>query len=134
MSWSRVDTVRWAPPVALMALIFIASSVPGPGLAVGPLIGPDKLVHAAVYALLAASLYRATGRPVWAIVLATAYGCTDELHQAMVPGRTSDPFDVMADAIGAVLGVASTWAWRRAREHKDHGDHSQLQGKAPGDR
>lgn len=141
MSWSRADTNRWAPPAALMLAIFVASSFPGPGLPPGSLIGTDKLIHAAIYALLGALMYRATGRPVWAIVLTAAYGCTDELHQALVPGRFADPFDAIADAVGAVLGVASTWASRPRRKGRwsrrhgnDDGDHPQLQGKASGDR
>lgn len=121
-----------------MAAIFAMSSLPGTQLPPGSFIGTDKLVHAAIYALLGALLYRATGRPVWAFVLAAAYGCTDELHQALVPGRMADPFDAIADAVGALLGVASTWRWRpawsRPTEVKDDGDHPQLQGKAPGDR
>lgn len=122
---------RWVPAVAVMAAIFALSSMRGPDLPAAPIIGTDKLIHAAVYAFLAALLYRATGRPLLAVALAIGYGVTDELHQSMVPGRLADPFDALADAIGAVLGVASTRALRALR---DHGDHSKLQGNPPDDR
>lgn len=127
MSWSLASRARWLPAIAVMAAIFIASSFRVPALPPGPIVGTDKLIHAAIYAALAALLYRATGRPLLAIALTVAYGCTDELHQALVPGRMSDPFDALADAIGACLGVASTWAFR-------HGHHSKLQGNQPDDR
>lgn len=140
MSWSRARrdiVVRWLPAAILMAAIFTMSSFRVPPLPQGPVVGVDKLIHAGVYGLLATLLYHATGRPVLAVVLTVAYGCTDELHQALVPGRFSDAFDALADAIGAVLGVASTWALLRARpgaRTRDHGDHSKLQGNKPDDR
>lgn len=121
-----------------MILIFVMSSLPGPGLPPAGIIGTDKLIHGAVFAVLGALLYRATGLPVWAIVLTVVYGCSDELHQALVPGRFPDVFDAMADGVGAVLGVASTWKlrpdWSRRSEREGDVDHPQLQGKAPGDR
>ena len=40
-----------------------------------------------------------------AIMLTTLWGITDEIHQAYVPGRNSDVQDVLADALGAVLGA-----------------------------
>lgn len=115
-----------------MAAIFAASSIPGRSVPAPPILGWDKLVHAVVYAVLAALLVRATGgRLALALAIAILYGVTDELHQALVPGRFADPFDALADAIGALLGVASTLAFSpRAKEETD-GDHSQLQGKDP---
>ena len=44
-----------------------------------------------------------------AIILATAYGASDEFHQSFVPGRYADPRDILADFTGAVLGVAAGW-------------------------
>ena len=39
-------------------------------------------------------------------VMALAYGLSDELHQAYVPGRQSSFYDVLADGAGALLGAA----------------------------
>jgi VanZ family protein len=49
-----------------------------------------------------------------AIGLAVGYGITDELHQAFVSGRHADPWDLLADAVGAVVSVALTFWWRRS--------------------
>lgn len=86
----------------------------------------DKLFHAAAWALLAALIAlgaRARGwRPrailALAIALAIAYGVVDELHQSTVPGRDASLLDLVADAVGAVVGSAGAAYARR------HGDRS----------
>ena len=40
-----------------------------------------------------------------ATALATIYGVTDELHQIFTPRRSSDWRDVVADGVGAAIGV-----------------------------
>lgn len=71
----------------------------------------DKVIHLVEYAVLALLVARAL-RP-WphaafgAIVLATLYGVSDEFHQSFVPGRSSDPYDAIADGLGALLGAAA---------------------------
>jgi VanZ family protein len=40
------------------------------------------------------------------------YAVSDEVHQALVPGRMGSPLDVAIDAAGVVLGVL---LWERAR-------------------
>lgn len=63
----------------------------------------DKAAHAGAYGLLAFFFWLALRRAVLPIVLSTLYGVSDELHQAFVPGRSLDPFDLLADAAGACL-------------------------------
>jgi VanZ family protein len=92
-------------------------------------VGADKWVHAASYALLAAlavsgrvtrfTTSGAVGLVV--VVLAVAgFGAGIEVAQSFVPGRTASGGDVVANTIGAVVGVAcvvSWWVvarWRRA--------------------
>jgi len=41
------------------------------------------------------------------VVFSVLYGVSDEIHQIYVPGRTPDSLDVVADAVGAALGVAA---------------------------
>ena len=40
-----------------------------------------------------------------ALLLAIAYGITDEVHQHFVPGRHMDPLDLLTDAVGAAAAV-----------------------------
>lgn len=54
-------------------------------------------------------------RGIAAIVLATLYGVSDEFHQLFVPGRSADPYDVLADGVGATIGTAIGWLLSVAR-------------------
>jgi VanZ family protein len=106
-----------------MAIIFAASSIQNLSQLPGGI--SDKSGHSIGYALLAGLLLRAFARGrlagiTWgaaaaAVVLATIYGASDELHQAFVPGRSSDRYDVLADFLGAVMGVAIGWLARAVR-------------------
>lgn len=108
----------WTPVLLQMAVIFAASSIPDLGALPGGI--SDKSGHSIGYALLAALLLRALARGrlahvTWraalaALLLATLYGASDELHQLFVPGRSSDRYDVLADAMGAAAAAAAGWA------------------------
>src|SRR4051794_28559816 len=101
----------WAPPIVLMAVIFVLSAQPdlNSGLGTADTI-LRKLVHAATYGLLAFLWVRALGTtsacgialPL-AFALAVAYAVTDEYHQTFVDGRHGSPVDVAIDAVGALL-------------------------------
>ena len=49
----------------------------------------------------------------WAWLGSTVYAMTDEIHQIFVPGRGPSVKDVSIDAVGALLGVLSVWAFCR---------------------
>jgi VanZ family protein len=74
---------------------------------------PDTVTHGIGYLVLSFLVSRALSRGprlgwaslLLAVTLATAYGVSDEIHQAFVPGRHPDPWDVGKDALGAVLGA-----------------------------
>ena len=82
----------------------------------------DKILHAVEYGILSLLCYRAFRRAagpavarqavVLAIVTASVYGITDEVHQAFVPLREASWQDWLADTIGAVIGAIS---WRSIR-------------------
>jgi VanZ family protein len=82
----------------------------------------DKILHAVEYGILALLCYRAfrwslgptvaRQAMVLAIVTASFYGITDEVHQSFVPLRESSWKDWLADTIGAIIGVMS---WRSIR-------------------
>ena len=72
-----------------------------------------KIAHTAEYALLGALLYRATRRPAAALLLASVYAVTDEIHQTFVAGRHGSPVDWLIDTAGAAIGVAiAVRVWR----------------------
>lgn len=108
----------WAPVLGYMALIFLASSIPRPPELPGA--GSDKYVHVLMYAGLSALFVRARAggwmRPVSmgvaasAVLFATAYGVTDEVHQHFVPPRQMDGFDLLADAGGATFAAVVMYA------------------------
>ncbi|MGE3194511.1 MAG: VanZ family protein [Microbacteriaceae bacterium] len=66
------------------------------------------------------------GRRRWwlAIVLGVVLTCAIEFAQVFLPGRVSDPRDIVANSTGALIGVVAalvvTWpaAVRRARERR----------------
>ena len=106
----------WVGAAAIAAGVFALSSLPGPTLRVDLGGGVDKLVHAAVYAILGGLLAGGGVVRGWsrrtavaiAAVAAAVYGASDEWHQSFVPYRDAELGDLAADAIGAVLGALLT--------------------------
>lgn len=108
----------WLPVVICMALIFIASSIPGSKI---PSLFPwqDIVFHFTIYLLLAAYLRRALLntlariKPVQVIILTVAsgiiYGIIDEFHQAFVPNRCVSGLDLLIDNLGALTGSLFPW-------------------------
>jgi VanZ family protein len=105
---SYVAAIIWA------VLILIVSSIPGlspPGL--GFTIA-DKIVHFAEYFILGlltaravSTFYKEPIKILWlSSALTSAYGILDELHQLLVPGRTTEGLDMVADILGSILAVA----------------------------
>ena len=106
----------WGPVCGYAGLIFYLSAQPHPEEHV-PFVThfSDKVLHAVEYAVFGALCYRAlcrSGHDVWrqqaipaAILLASLYGVSDEVHQAFVPFRDSNWLDWLADTVGATLGA-----------------------------
>ena len=106
-----------------MAVIFGASSFSfaggGPGV-------PDWLSHGTAYLILCLLLCRAlaggfpaplsAGGALLAVLLATAYGVSDEFHQSFVPSRDPSAGDVAKDLMGSALGAL---LYRRAAPYKE---------------
>ena len=127
---TRQDTMTqvlwyWLPAALYAGLIFFLSSQSHPEDNLPSFLFKevsDKVLHAVEYGILAVLCYRAfrwAAGPalarqavVLAIVTASVYGITDEVHQAFVPLRESSWQDWLADTIGAVIGVMS---WRSIR-------------------
>lgn len=109
----------WAPVALYMMLIFWLSSISQPPDL--PRGVSDKSAHVLLYSGLGALLVRARAggwrRPVTlgiataAVVVATLYGISDEIHQHFVPRRQVEARDILADALGASLAAGVLYAW-----------------------
>ncbi|HTO04683.1 MAG TPA: VanZ family protein [Opitutus sp.] len=113
-----VSRRAWLWPLLVALLIFGVSSrshVPTPGL----IPNFDKLAHFSVYGLLGTLLVRTQwgGRwaPLVALVIASLYGVTDEVHQSYVPGRSTEFADWLADTAGAAVAIFMYARWSRYR-------------------
>lgn len=79
-----------------------------------PIAGADKLIHALAYAGLAyllAAVASLFGRFSWrgyllVLLLIAGYGVVDEAVQTLIPGRTADALDWLADMVGCLLGLS----------------------------
>jgi len=104
----------WLPPLLLMALIFVLSSIPGDDVDRGLLYFlARKLAHFLEYALLVGLWWRALRTRLSlstavgvAFAISVAYAASDELHQLAIDGRTGTPRDVLIDAGGAATAAA----------------------------
>lgn len=115
------EAARLGAPFVWAMVIFAGSSVPGSNV-------PGHfgaLAHFTEYAVLGALITAAetrrgaAGRVLLATGAASAYGVTDELHQAFVPLRMTDPADWSMDTLGALAGslalVLAIWCVSRYR-------------------
>jgi VanZ family protein len=118
----RLRLIAWALVGAYMALIYHLSSLPNPLPELTSRIW-DKAGHAIEYGglgLLLALALIASGLParpalLAAIVCASVYGASDEIHQMFVANRSSDVRDWMADTCGGALGAGALGAALRGR-------------------
>jgi VanZ family protein len=118
--WLAQACRYWLPLAAYAGLIFYLSSLSHPEVYVPSLVMElgDKILHAIEYGVLGILFYRvfrhaagrwSTGHALLLAIAASAiYGLTDELHQAFVPLREADGWDLLMDALGAGIGA---WSW-----------------------
>lgn len=112
--------------IAYAIFIYYLSSLSQQSMGDGGLESPisDKLYHLAEYfvlgVLLFCSIYltkfsynrfKGLNKPkemldsLFALIIGSLYGISDELHQFFVPHRNSDPFDAIFDGIGVAIGI-----------------------------
>lgn len=106
-SGEAIDTGSGLVSIVRNALIAVTTSLFGHAIDVSP-IG-----HFTEFFLLGLALVNALrltfplGKAsIYALVGASVYGASDELHQIFVPGRTCDPMDWLIDTIAAALAIA----------------------------
>ncbi|MBI2193836.1 MAG: VanZ family protein [Planctomycetes bacterium] len=134
--WVRRGPVRWAILGAYWLFLLAATSIPGNWLVLQarPVRVSDKVAHAAGYTLLALLLCWArrpgSGLGRAGLALSTAgvaalYACLDEWHQQFIPMRAMDGKDLLADVLGAALGVT---VWCVVAREENHARTSVSQG------
>lgn len=103
----RTLAALWS--VAILAAI----SIPGDGLPRLDLpLSPDKWVHVALFLVFGWLWLWAGVRAGAVLAWGVAFAVGTEVWQgAVVPGRSGDPFDALADAAGVALAVG-LWQWR----------------------
>ena len=116
--WRRI-VLYWGPVLGYAGLIFYLSAQSHPDQDLPSLLGHvnDKVLHALEYVGLGGLCYRAcrggANGPVadralvCAIVAASLYGVTDEVHQLFVPFRESSWQDWLADVTGSAAGAVA---------------------------
>ena len=103
----------WVAAGLWAALIFVVSAIPSAGSA-GDVELRGALLHIGEYAVLAALLRQAGMSWRWCVLATVLYGLSDELHQAVVPGRDASVPDLLFDAVGALIGASlPVVRWRR---------------------
>ena len=103
------------PPLGWGLFIFLLTSIPLQQQPDAFPSGTDKVVHLALYAVLAALTARGLAsiaplalRIIGTLVVIASTGAIDEWHQQFIPGRSADVFDWYADLSGGVAGTAFT--------------------------
>jgi len=109
----------WLPVVLWMALIFHFSSgsIPVASTVYWQDFTVKKTGHMLLFGALAILIYRALvgegmnrkKAAIWAVVLSTFYGGTDEFHQMFTQGREARVRDVFIDGIGASIFTYLTY-------------------------
>ncbi len=112
-------------------IILILTGIPGSCLPrVKPVIGLDKVVHLFMYATFAflclwgyreqfissGKAYQKKALLLIAVLSISYGGLTELLQEHLVPGRTGDWFDFLADGIGTLLGVTIFYLFYRHKK------------------
>ena len=126
-SATRATAGRALAPLGLMALIFWASAQTG-GIDIPE--WAHVVAHFTEYAALAAlwtwALWPALGAGSFAVAAGVSllYAISDEIHQSHVPGRFSDPWDVVVDSIGIAFALGAIYARGKASTRRTQSQSS----------
>ncbi|MBN2014895.1 MAG: VanZ family protein [Candidatus Altiarchaeota archaeon] len=104
----------WLLTLGYMSLIFLLSSMPRLPQPLPFTTYSQIIEHVGEYAVLGFLLSMSLRSKregvkkktlLFAVLIASLYGVSDEFHQFFVPGRVASVFDVFADVVGSILGV-----------------------------
>ena len=107
MTTDRSRPWRLVPAAAALVLQLVVLYSPSGGGA-APVPNFDKLVHCAIFAV-PVLLALVAGLPRWpVVVLAALHAPVSELIQwTLLPHRSGDPWDVVADLVGVGVGLVA---------------------------
>jgi len=104
----------YLPLIFYWIILFTLTTLPAQSV---PSVGvSDKLEHLLAYFVLSILLYLTllfqrksvllkNYAMLFTILIVFAYGIIDELHQLMIPGRSCELLDFLADMIGGIIGI-----------------------------
>ena len=104
----------YLPLIFYWIILFTLTTLPTESI---PSVGvSDKVEHLLAYFVLSILLYLTllfqrksvllkNYAMLFTILIVFAYGIIDELHQLMIPGRSCELLDFLADMIGGIIGI-----------------------------
>jgi hypothetical protein len=100
---------RWWGAAAALSVVVHLAVLYWPVITVaGPVTWTDKVVHLLVFAVPTYLVGRLVGRPGLVALAFAAHAVVSELAQhLLLPGRSGDPWDVVADVAGVVLATGA---------------------------
>ncbi len=118
-----VRSIAVTMAVLMLVALFVGGAQPQ---AVGLVPAPwDKLVHGAFFFVFAWLMARFVSLPIaLVVVLALLVGAADEIHQSLLPGRVAGWDDLLADVVGAGVGLV------RFRQRKECRTERKVAGRA----
>ena len=94
----------------------------GKGGGIDAPISTDKLAHFGVFAIVSALWmlrFRAPNANFWVLIGAIALGAGIEIEQGLwLDGRSADSWDLMADTVGALVGINCVGIYRHIMWNK----------------
>lgn len=113
------------PAILYAVLIFILSA--SPSIAPPPgFVLEDKIYHFIEYGIFSYLLFLAFYHSrseflkkhfiVLSCIVGMAYGLSDEIHQSLVPGRSCEFLDFVADCLGVALVQIGIWLYLKRRQ------------------
>lgn len=99
--------LRLAFWTSVLVLLFMAVGRPMPGGPSGVMSLYDKVFHAVVYGALTLMAIAGRYQPFFVLSVLLVHGALIEVLQSLVPSRTADWNDFLADCIGVFVALTA---------------------------